>query len=1131
MFIRIIAAALCTILLAGAAIAFDPSRPGRVPTPESYVKGDSWQGAMIATRARALESSSAEEPGALSARISRDYPIPSDWMLQDLGVGRDAWFSREVDANFISKALDKVLVELGTNARDLRKKAGALRTESVYATDHRWLDLYVSACEIRRTQRLKLLLVKAPHIIFDKHFNMGASHYAYTEGQSDAQSEKVFFPGSALCRLDMNGIYGKVTTLINDPNGVIRDVNMNWDGTRALFAWKKSANEDDYHLYDMDIKTLAIRQLTKGLGNADYEGAYLPNNDIIFNSTRCVQTVDCWWTEVSNLYTCDKNGDYIRRLGFDQVHTNYPQVMDDGTVTYTRWEYNDRGQIFVQALLQMNPDGTNQSEYYGTNSWFPTSLLHARSIPGTKKVAAIASGHHSSQAGKLILIDPQKGLEENMGAQLIAPKRDTKAVRIDSYGQDGEQWMYPYPLSQREFIVSYWPDDGNRKGERDRFAGWYGIYWMDVDGRRELLTADPDLACHNASPLMPRKRPVIKPNSVDYTKTTGRYYMMDVYKGQGMAGVTRGTAKKLRVISLNFRAAGVRSNGNGGPAGGALISTPVSMGNGSWDPKVVLGEATIHPDGSAYFEVPARTPIYFQVLDENNRVIQTMRSWSTLQPGEQSSCVGCHEPKSNAPAAYAKRMALANPAEKLNPLYGAPNGFSYRKMVQPILDRSCVSCHSNRSLPTPERFTIAPNSTGKGAAFSLLSDTTEDVRSGRRWSDSYMALTGTVKIPIVKEEPQYFAHSTGLVNWVNPQSEPTIQSAYSAGAATSKLIKMLDAGHKGVKLSKADMDTISCWIDLSVPFSGDYVEANSWNPDETDKYMHFQAKRTRLAEMELRGVRDFSLKKNGKSARAAWPVRLEFIGADDSGMIDLKDDASPGKLTIKREYRPGDRILVYGPQNMMVKLDEALPETLIFAPDGFIEYAVPRATDTSNELAAYPPAAFAGSTHHVTARAATPAEISTLRNVALNPYDLRGTQNFFPHASASSECRNEGVFSARNAIDGVAKNTTHGGWPVQSWGPEQLRDLSWQVDLGRKVAVTRVAIIIRADFPHDKAWKSANLIFSDGTRKAITLKAQKEPQVFTFDKPMVTSIVRIANLAPDGAPGWSGFTEVEVWGK
>ena len=130
------------------------------------------------------------------------------------------------------------------------------------------------------------------------------------------------------------------------PDGVLRDPDVSYDGRRVLFAWKKSLDEDDYHLYEFDVATGRVRQLTSGLGFADYEGVYAPNGQIIFNSTRCVQTVDCWWTEVSNLYTCDGDGRYLRRLGFDQVHTNYPTVMPDGRILYTRWEYSDRGQMF-----------------------------------------------------------------------------------------------------------------------------------------------------------------------------------------------------------------------------------------------------------------------------------------------------------------------------------------------------------------------------------------------------------------------------------------------------------------------------------------------------------------------------------------------------------------------------------------------------------------------------------------------------------------------------------------------------------------------------------------------------------------------------------------------------------------
>ncbi|MDZ7617668.1 MAG: hypothetical protein U1E05_11725, partial [Patescibacteria group bacterium] len=535
------------------------------------------------------------------------------------------------------------------------------------APEGAWPALYLDAAAARRAAML------APHrdllrqVVFAKHFNMGVSHYAYTEGQSDAQHERQFYPGGALCVLELDGLFGTVRTLLADPEGVVRNPDVSYDGSRILFAWKKSDREDDYHLYDLDLASGRIRQLTSGLGFADYEGAYLPNGHIVFNSSRCVQTVDCWWTEVSNLYTCDADGRFLRRLSFDQVHTNFPTVTEDGRVLYTRWDYNDRGQLYPQPLFQMFPDGTGQTEFYGNNSWFPTTIKHARGIAGTQKVLAVATGHHSYQAGKLCMIDPALGRQENEGVQLIAPVRETAAERIDAYGQAGELFQYPYPLSETEYLVTYhpagWTDRGRRATEPK-----FGIYFMTIDGRRELLASDSELSCNQPIPLAPRCRPHLRPNLVDYRESTGTYYVQDVYAGDGLAGVERGTIKRLRVVALDFRAAGVGQLFGRGPGGQGHPSTPIAVGNGSWDVKVVLGEAEVHPDGSAFFEAPARTPVYFQTLDERGYAVQTMRSWSTLQPGENYACVGCHEHKNSAPLAHAPRtLAMQTGPRPLDP--------------------------------------------------------------------------------------------------------------------------------------------------------------------------------------------------------------------------------------------------------------------------------------------------------------------------------------------------------------------------------------------------------------------------------------------------------------------------------
>ena len=792
--------------------------------------------------------------------------VLEDWMTQDHAAEPGACFKRNDGAEIETAMLARVLDELAEHGAALDARFSELKRSGAPGSDPRWRELYVEACRRRRRIRLRSLVERYPRIVFTKHYNLGGSHYAYTEGLSDAQAERHFEPGSFLCLLELDGIGGRVRTLLADADGVIRDPDVSPDGRRILFAWKKSDFLDDYHLYEMEVSSGDVRQLTFGLGFADYEGVYLPDGDILFNSTRCVQTVDCFWTEVSNLYRCDKDGNLLRRVGFDQVHSNYPQVLDDGRVVYTRWDYNDRGQIYPQPLYQMNPDGTGQMEFYGNNSWFPTTILHARGIPGTQKVIAVLSGHHCHQRGKLAIIDPARGRQEASGVQLIAPVRPTAAERIDAYGQGGEQFQYPYAVSETEFLVTYDPIGSGNRGYRRP----YGIYFMTIEGRRELLAWDPGVPCNQPVPLAPRTSLHVRSSRVDYGKKTGTYYVQDVYVGPGLRGIARGTIKSLRVVALEFRAAGIGSNTNRGPAGAALASTPISIGSGGWDVKRVLGEAEVCEDGSACFTVPARTPVYFQALDARRHVVQTMRSWSTLQPGETLSCVGCHESK-NETVPYRGKTTLALEAgpRPLEPFYGPARGFSFPKEIQPILDRHCICCHTDRC---QERHWAgeAQGATGPAGAdreaakktspeastekaFSLLAETTIDPKAKRQWSDAYLALTNA-SLEGTNEKAEFRGYANEMVNWIDIQASPEMLPPYDAGAARSRLISMLEEGHYDVTLSREEMDKIACWIDLLVPYCGDYMEANAWTEEEVETYAHFQDKRERMAAVERKNV-------------------------------------------------------------------------------------------------------------------------------------------------------------------------------------------------------------------------------------------------------------------------------------
>jgi len=681
-------------------------------------------------------------------------------------------------------------------------------------------------------------LDKIRRIVFTKHFDMGGSHYAYTDAVSNEDTlnpsgrvkEFNFKGGSSLCLLEIGDDYAtKVTTLLEDNDGVFRDPDVSFDGKRILFSWKKSARADDYHLYEMDAATRKVRQLTFGLGFADYEGIYLPNGDIMFSSTRCIQNVDCWHVSVCNMYLMNKDGKHMRRVGFDQVHSNYPQVHPTtGLVTYTRWEYNDRGQIYPQPLFRMYPNGAQQTEFYGNNSYFPTTILHARGIPGTRKVLAVLSGHHTHQRGKLAIIDPSKGRQETSGVTLVAPIESLEGkgvIKIDRYGQRGDQWQYPYPLDEKNYLVTFRPQGARR----------FGVYFMNIDGKRVLLASDRGISCNQPIPLAPRKRPPMPAYPIDWRKKTGVYTIQDIYHGPGLKGVKRGSIKKVRVVALDFMATDI-----GRKHGPSTISDLAA-----WDVKIVLGEAPVYSDGSAAFEVPARTPVYFQAIDEKGHVAQSMRSWSTLMPGERFGCIGCHEDKNQAGSGKtAVTMAMKKGVKPLVPFYDISNkGFSFPKMIQPIFDAKCVKCHKGGKTDPP----------------NLTSEPVWDNAARKNWNRAYHELISkdrargpandtSQRLGVIAEKSKY-------LNWIGRWSIPTLLPPYSCGSSKSPLVALLGKGHEKVKMTREEMDKIACWIDLALPHSGSWTEG--MKPEDAKLYMKIHNQRLGWEKQEAENIKEY----------------------------------------------------------------------------------------------------------------------------------------------------------------------------------------------------------------------------------------------------------------------------------
>ena len=776
--------------------------------------------------------------------LTAEYPVCYDWWLQD---GQDVdWFNNSFGSQLglrIAKVAESLLAAESVEPGLLPCGRHDVAIPDGDASSVHTVEQYIALCTERRARRLASFVSEKPEIVFTKFRTLRPSFFAYTEGQSDARHEKNFFAGGQLAMITMHDIWATETVLMEDSIGGFRDPDVDFDGKSVVFSWRKSDTDDDFHLYEMDMKSRRVRQITDGKGYADIEAIYLPDGNILFNSTRVGISVDCWYTEVSNMYLCDREGKYLRQVGFDQVHTVSPSLLDDGRVVYTRWDYNDRAQVFTQPLFQMNPDGTAQCEYYGMNSWFPTTVAHARQIPGTHKVMATFLGHHNPQHGKLGIIDPEAGRDENEGVMFVAPMCKPDNERIDSYGQFTDQFQHPFPLNESEFLVSYTPL-GYHVGHPMKF----GIYWMDVDGNRELLVSDSTIACNQPRLLAARERPFKRASSVDYRKSAGIYYVQDIYEGRLMDSLPRGTVKKLRVIEPVFRSAGVGANRNSGPGGSALCSSPAGVGNTSWDVKMVHGEVDVYEDGSAFFEAPARVPLYFQALDANGYMVQTMRSWSTLQPGEMQSCVGCHEHKNSVPVANRPvSIAMDRGVQKIVPLDDKGlRGFSFIREVQPILDKYCVGCHD-----------------GKKNKLNYSGEQITHKSTRRNFSHAYLNLTHAVPSGATAEQIADMELKANPehpeVNWISNMSVPTMLPPYTAGAAKSNLIKRLKAGQGKTGITDQEISTIALWIDLVAPYVGDYLEAHNWSEEEIDFYRLHDDKRRKARAEDGEAVRELIL--------------------------------------------------------------------------------------------------------------------------------------------------------------------------------------------------------------------------------------------------------------------------------
>jgi hypothetical protein len=545
------------------------------------------------------------------------------------------------------------------------------------------------------------------------------------------------------------------------------------------------------HVYEMDIASGKITQLTDHNFWTDVEPMYCPDGTIAFSSDRSAHSPSCdgKMNDLTdhNLYSISADRRRIRRLTNQKDVDMHPHLLDNGLIAYLRWEYQERDFWDMHSVWTVKPDGTMSDALFKQHLGAPLSVRDARSIPGTRKLVAIAAGHHALPKGPVVILNPSAGINEQKGIEtLTVGSRPQEMSRYEwkrTWTQQvvgdggvhvaGGFFMMPYAVSEKAYLVSY--GYGNKEARRynnhhaDVDSNGLGVYLLDSSGNMELVYRSPLYSCYGVIPYQKRKKPMILPDAVDMTKNYATCIIPDVY--EGMEGVERGKVKYIRVAEA--------------------LPWPIVPGEGvkrwdlsnRWCPVRVIGTVPVEDDGSAHFKVPVadNASVYFQALDEKYMEVRRMRSSISFQPGERRSCNGCHETKWITPSRKQGKAVTRTAVMPKPPEWGANRQLGFDWMIQPTLDKHCVSCHGAEAPKKGLNFTT-------GKAYNTIR-----------------------KAKLVSISPR--------------QGDGTITAPYQYGSHKSRFITQLlkkDTPCKA-KLSESEWIRLVTWVDANAPNRADML--------------------------------------------------------------------------------------------------------------------------------------------------------------------------------------------------------------------------------------------------------------------------------------------------------------------
>ena len=436
--------------------------------------------------------------------------------------------------------------------------------------------------------------------------------------------------------------------LLDAGKGAIGSPHASIDG-RWIYLSMALDGEPFFHIYRISAAGGAPQRLTDGPFH-DIDPAELADGRIVFTSTRIGTYEEYHCPPSRALFTMTAEGKEIRPLPNTFIFDNEAEQLADGRILFIRSDnFFDRGK--VETLLHaVHPDGSEGYTEFGLDL-------------GPEYGGRLRAFHCGSPAP---LADGRVAFVSSPGITIARPgsaAKDQQHIRIDAGDvaalADGRLLCTVARMKPYDTIV--------RKEKRITHDYSYEMLAiLDPDGKTVRQTTFYDSQgepLHSPVFVGPRQRPPVLAEKVQRSKeddpgATGFFFCQNA---RFTKNDTAGWPHVRAVRVLAGKGLTVRSSH-------AYI---VHAGNEVTE----LGTVPLAPDGSFYVEVPADRAIAFQAVDAEGRSEINEMSWIYVRPGEQRSCLGCHQPRQAAPT-WQNTLGLAMQSKPLRVLdKGRPHRF------------------------------------------------------------------------------------------------------------------------------------------------------------------------------------------------------------------------------------------------------------------------------------------------------------------------------------------------------------------------------------------------------------------------------------------------------------------------